>query len=130
MKTGMSEYRIVRGSLIDKVLEDTEKVLINNINMTLGIRLTFEQALYILDKPNYLIYKGRQTGKTLAYMIYLALSDNELDVDRSIDYCDYPKMVYYANNYFIKHFRIVRKQLKDAGFKVVSLYSNGKSVEY
>lgn len=96
------------------------------IEKALDIKLYEPQKEYLVNDGSYW-YGDRNSGKTLAYCIKLALiNDKPLDMRRPEDYCDPDygpenNKRCYTNSYFKRMLLDVRQRLKDSGFKVIEI---------
>lgn len=92
--------------------------LIPHIEKAVGFTLRDHQINYLLDKGP--LASGRNTGKTVAYCIKLALSDGvPLDMERPFEFSDYGDgSRSYAYKFFRNEFMKYRGMLKDYGFPV------------
>ena len=98
----------------DIVLDAVEKVL--------DIKLYELQRKYILGQCDYW-YGARRSGKTSAYCIKLALSDDEpLNIRKAYSFCDddygCPSNKLNYSRWFLDRFMEIWSKLKDAGFPV------------
>lgn len=101
--------------------------MIPAIEKALDIKLHQHQVNYILGMGS--LDPERKSGKTLAYVIKLALSDGDrLPLHQPETFADTPRIVAYrggeksyANGFFLKMFLDVRHKLHKAGFKVRKL---------
>ena len=128
--------------------KDAQRKIIDSINIALGFNLTQYQIDYIFNDKDYpdlcpcalglkdpsnvrdfivngkcgLI--GRRTGRTTAHILRLILfSDEPINLDKLIDYCDHPKAPHYAKYYFRDLLLDIHGKLKHAGIPVVELVS-------
>jgi len=102
------------GNISENLLRAVEKVL--------DIKLYNEQKNYLLNDGDYW-FGGRQSGKTTAYCIKLALSDGPpLDMSVSYKWCDNdcgtPTNKRRYSDWFRGCFLDIWTRLKDAGFMV------------
>lgn len=103
-----------------KITEET----IPLIEKALGFELYEPQKEYLLDEDRYkLRSSGRNTGKTTAYCIRLALSEGEpLDLRKPWMFSDDWGVVsdtkQYARQFFRRFFMDIRDKLKESGFPV------------
>lgn len=100
-------------------------MMLTVIELALGITLTEGQKNYIMSDGEYW-FGGRQTGKTTAYCIKLALSDGPpLDLEHPEKWCDSDSgsvgnSIYYGK-WFRGQFMDIWTRLKDFGIKVRDL---------
>lgn len=87
----------------------------------IGLRKNAE-AEHEMNRSSPCRLRGRQTGRTLAYCIKLALSDREpVDFRNPIRYCDSPGNRVYANGTFLRMFMSTRYSLASVGFPVIGV---------
>jgi hypothetical protein len=98
-------------------LEITEQV-IPHIEKAVGLKLYEHQKNYLISNNHMGI--GRGTGKTVAYIIKLALSEGEaLNMRRPHEFSDYGDgSRQYASYFFRREFMKYWEMLKDYGFSV------------
>lgn len=103
---------------------EIKETILPFIEQALEIKLYDDQKHYLLDS----VWFGprRRGGKTLAYCIKLALTEEELYLGEPEAFADtdsrdphLSKM--YARHIFLREFLTVHKKLKDYGFKVATL---------
>jgi hypothetical protein len=96
------------------------EMLIPHIENALGIRLYDNQKDYLL--ANGLLGNERNTGKTTAYCIKLALSDGEpLNLKKPWEFSDelrLPEHKRYSRYFFRNEFMRIRAHLEAYGFPV------------
>lgn len=102
------------GNISENLLRAVEKVL--------DIKLYDDQMNYLLNDGDYW-FGGRRSGKTTAYCIKLALSDEQpLDMSAPYEWCDEdcgsPTSKRRYSIWFRDHFLDIWTALRDAGFKV------------
>lgn len=95
------------------------------IEKALGITFYEGQKQYLLNDNTY-YYGGRQTGKTLAYCVKLALSDGiPLNVTQPWKFCDNDcgtvNNVSSYSKWFLCYFHKIWSALKRAGLPVRNL---------
>ncbi|OPX46411.1 hypothetical protein CLHUN_02270 [Ruminiclostridium hungatei] len=99
-----------------KITEET----IPLIEKALDIKLYPGQTEYLFHDGPYW-FGGRQSGKTLAYSVKLALSEGEpLNMEEPINFCDSPHIIKYSL-WFRSFFLQIWQQLKASGLPVRGL---------
>ncbi len=118
---------------------EKEPIGINAFNCTvaliehaLGFKLYREQIEYIFHNGPYSYSSSRQTGKTTAHCIKLALSEGEpLNGDRPDKWCDLDYgqrgLISYSRWYF-RYFMNIRNRLRSVRLKVRPVKYKGKLI--
>lgn len=92
--------------------------LIPHIEKALGLKL-YDSQINALTKDNYGGFGGRASGRTMTYIIKLALSEGEpIDLWEIRNWTDRNPNETNYNHWFRKEFMKIWHQLKDYGFKV------------
>ena len=99
---------------------------IPKIEKALGIKL-YESQIQALVNNNYTLFTGRRCGRTITYMIELALSDGvALNIQDFRYYSDRDIRETNYTNWFRNEFMDVRDILRDNGFDVRQVYCGDK----